>query len=69
MIGIIRKKKSVAKWNLLKHEKRRYTHFLDDLFENERLHEYSLHREFSTRQTKEDEKGYTNYQKLYCQQM
>ena len=29
---------------------------LDDLCENERLDEYSLHREISTTQTKEDEK-------------
>ena len=34
--------------NLLKHEKSKYTNFLDDLCENERLDEYSLHSEFST---------------------
>ena len=47
VIGITRKKESVAKQNLLKREKSKHTHFLDDLRQNERLDEYSLHREFS----------------------
>ena len=40
----------------MKHKNGRYTHFLDDLCENEPLDEYSLHREFSTTKTKEDKK-------------
>ena len=50
------KKESAAKRNLLKHEKSKYTHFLDDLCENKQLDKYSLHRKFSATQTKEDEK-------------
>ena len=56
VIEITRKKWSIAKWNLLKHEKSKYTHFLDDLCKNKRLEEYSVHHEFSTTQTKKDEK-------------
>ena len=40
----------------MKHEKSKYTHFLDDLCKNKRLEEYSVHHEFSTTQTKKDEK-------------
>ena len=56
IIGIQRKKESVAKWNLVKHEKCKYTKFLDDLCNAEYQDEYSLHHEFSDTQIKEDER-------------
>ena len=47
IIGVTRQKESVAKWNIIKHEKRKYTKFLVALCDYEKLDEYSLHHEFS----------------------
>ena len=46
IIGIQRKKESVAKWNLVNHEECKYTKYLDDLCNTEYQDEYSLHHEF-----------------------
>ena len=56
IIGTQRKKEKVAKWNLVKHEKCKYTQFLHDLCNSEHLDEYSLHHKFLLTQIKEDEK-------------
>ena len=55
IIGISKKKESVAKWNLIKHEKAKYTQFLDDLTDFTYEDEYSLHHEFSDSVTRSDE--------------
>ena len=55
IIGFIRKNESVAKWNIVKHEKEKFTKFIDDVCEGEDVGEYSLHREFSRLRTAKDE--------------
>ena len=52
ILGVTRQKESVAKWNMIKHKKRK---FLDDLCDYEKLDEYSLHHEFSDETTKKNE--------------
>ena len=54
IIGITRQKESVAKWNLIKHEKKAYTNFIDEFCGLNQLDEYSLHHEFSSTFTKKD---------------
>ena len=54
IIGVTRQKESVAKWNLIKHDKKKYTKYIDDICENEQTDEYSLHHEFSKAVTKKD---------------
>ena len=54
VIGITRQKESVAKWNLIKHEKKGFTNFIDNLCGLNTLDEYSLHHEFSSTVTKKD---------------
>ena len=55
IIEITRKKESVAKWNIVKHEKNKYRKFIDDICEGGKLDEYSVHHEFSESQTAKDE--------------
>lgn len=55
IIGITRQKESVAKWNLMKHEKMYYTKFIDDICDISQTDEYSLHHEFSETFTKKDQ--------------
>ena len=55
IIGFTRKKESVAKWNIMKHEKEKFTKFIDDVCEGEDVGEYSLHHEFSRLRTAKDE--------------
>ena len=55
IIGVTRQKESVAKWNLVEHEKSKYRQFIDDLCKIEQEDEYSLQHEFSQAVTKKDE--------------
>ena len=55
IIGLTRQKESVAKWNLIKHEKRKYTTFIDSICNIDQADEYSLHHEFSDSVTKKDQ--------------
>ena len=48
VIGLTRKKESVAKWNLIKHNKMKCAKFTDDVCEFNAQDEYSMHRGFST---------------------
>ena len=57
VIGISRKKEAVLKWNLIKHEKAKYTRFIDDICNYVEKDEYSLHHEFSTITTTKDEQS------------
>ena len=52
-----KKKESVAKWNLIKHEKAKYSDFLDELTNFSCHDEYSLHHEFSDSFTASEEEG------------
>ena len=63
IIGYTRRKESVAKWNLIQHEKAGYTKFLDDICEHVCSSEFSLHHGFSQAQTKADE---DKVETLYC---
>ena len=56
IIGITRREESVAKWNLIKHEKGAFTKFIDDMVDYTHSDEYSLHHEFSHTVTKNDHK-------------
>ena len=55
IIGIQRQKEIVAKWNLMKHEKKQFTTFLDKRCRIVQDDEYSLHHEFSYPVTKKDQ--------------
>ena len=55
VIGLTRKKESVAKWNLIKHEKMKYAKFIDDVCEFNAQNEYSTHHEFSSSTTASEE--------------
>ena len=55
IIGVTRQKESVAKWNLIKHEKSKFTKFLDGICGVDQADEYSLHHEFSETVTKKDQ--------------
>ena len=57
VIGFSRRKESVTKWNLLKHEKSKYTQFIDVLCDYTNQDEYSLQREFSVTSTAAEEKS------------
>ena len=57
VIGISRKKEAVLKWNLIKHEKAKYTRFINDICNYVEKDEYSLHHEFSTITTTKDEQS------------
>ena len=56
IIGKTKKEESVAKWNLIKHEKCAFTKFLDDISGLSWSDMYSLHHEFSKTTTKNDHK-------------
>ena len=56
VIGMTRRKEAVCKWNLVKHEKSRYTGLLSDIYGISNEDEYSLHHEFSLKRTEADEK-------------
>ena len=55
VIGLTQKKESVAKWNLIKHEKMKYAKFIDDVCEFNAQDEYSTHQEFSSSTTASEE--------------
>ena len=54
IIGITRREESVAKWNLMRHERGAYVKFIDDVSDYTHSNEYSLHHEFSTTVTTND---------------
>ena len=54
VIGFLKQKGTVAKWNLIKHEKLQYVSWLNELCRLTVDDEYSLHHEFSNATTKED---------------
>ena len=48
----------MAKWNIIKHEKSRYTNFIEDISNTKDVHsEYSLHHEVSPSVTEADEEN------------
>ena len=55
IIGVSRKKETVCKWNIIMHEKRQFTDFLQDLCCLDDNAEYSFHHEFSNAITEKDE--------------
>ena len=55
VIGFTRQKESVAKWNIIKHEKSKFTTFLDEVCNMSGNDEYSVHHEFSDSITKKEE--------------
>ena len=56
IIGMTRREESVAKWNLIKHEKGAFTNFMDSVVGYNQSDEYSLHHEFSRTTTVNDHK-------------
>ena len=65
MVGITKRKEAVAKWNIIKHQKAKYTCLIEDVTKVKDYSEYSLHQEFSTAKTKEVERNVkTLYQYL-----
>ena len=65
MVGITKRKEAVAKWNIIKHQKAKYTRFIEDVTKVKDYSEYSLHQEFSAAKTKEVERNVkTLYQYL-----
>ena len=55
IIGISRRKNAVCKWSIIKHEKAKYTEFLEGLCLLNEDGEYSLHHEYSQTITEVDE--------------
>ena len=53
-IGITRREESVAKWNLMRHERGAYVKMIDDVSDYNHSDEYSLHHEFSRTVTTND---------------
>ena len=51
VVGYTKRKEAVARWNLIKHEKTKYTYFMEDLCGIIDDSEYSLHHEFSKSST------------------
>ena len=49
IIGFTRRKETVCKWNLIKHEKAKYRNFMNTVCQMDEDDEYSLHYEFSDR--------------------
>ena len=66
VIGYTRKKESVAKWNLIKHEKLKYSMFIDDLCSCTDQGQYSLHHEFSKSITKSEEENVRVINEYLC---
>ena len=65
MVGITKRKETVAKWNIKKHQKAKYTRFIEDVTKVKDYSEYSLHHEFSAAKTKGAERNVkTLYQYL-----
>ena len=56
IIGVTRREESVARWNLIKHEKGTFTKFMADMVDLSHSDEYSLHHEFSHTVTMKDHK-------------
>lgn len=54
IIGMTRRKEAVCKWNLMKHEKSKYTNLLREISGINNEDEYSLHHEFSEQRTEVD---------------
>ena len=54
IIGMACREESVAKWNLIKHEKGAFTNFIDKVVGYNQVDEYSLHHEFSRTTTLND---------------
>ena len=54
IIGFTRRKETVCKWNLIKHEKAKYRDFMSTVCQMDEHDEYSLHYEFSDWITKAD---------------
>ena len=54
IIGFTRRKETVCKWNLSKHEKAKYRNFINTICQMDEDDEYSLHYEFSDRIIKAD---------------
>ena len=55
IIGFTRRKESVAKWNLVQHEKANFTTFIDNVCDLSDQDEFTIHYEFSKVKTKADE--------------
>ena len=54
IIGFTRRKETICKWNLIKHEKAKYRNFMNTVCQMDEDDEYSLHYEFSDWITKVD---------------
>ena len=67
VIGFTRQKESVAKWNIIKHEKSKFAAFLDDVCNLSNNDEYSLHHEFSDSATKKEEESVDSIQSYLMQ--
>ena len=63
VIGFSKQKITVAKWNLIKHEKLQHARWLSELCRLTVDDEYSLHHEFSNATTKEDIKSVESIKK------
>ena len=64
IIGFTNRKKAVAQWNLIKHEKMQYIKVLQTLCNANQDSEYTLHHEFSKTITESNEKCIEQIQKF-----
>ena len=64
---LLRKEGSVTKWNLIKHEKMKYTKFTHDLCEYNNQNVFSTHREFSGSTTNSEKNDIQVVCEFICQ--